>query len=69
MDVFSFVVKEMMIGKFMKRVILLNIFKLYDLLGLVFVVMIKVKIVLQNIWRLKYYDWDDFFFDDMVELW
>lgn len=46
MDVFSFVVKEMMIGKFMKRVILLNIFKLYDLLGLVFVVMIKVKIVL-----------------------
>ena len=42
-----------------KRIILSNISRLFDPLGLTSVVKIKAKIVLQAIWKTKKFEWDD----------
>lgn len=58
-DVLSFMVKEPNVTKLMKRVVLSNVSRLYDPLGLASAVMIKARIALQDIWRAKNFDWDD----------
>ena len=58
-DVFSFAVKEPNVAKLTKRVVLSEISRLYDPLGLASAVTIKARIALQDIWRAKNFDWDD----------
>ena len=58
-DILSFMVKEPNVTKLMKRVVLSNVSRLYDPLGLASAVMIKARIALQDIWRAKNFDWDD----------
>ena len=42
-----------------KRIILSNISRLFDPLGLTLVVTIKARIALQEIWKMKKFEWDD----------
>ena len=42
-----------------KRIILSNISRLFDPLGLASAVTIKARIELQDIWKTKKFDWDD----------
>lgn len=58
-DVLSFAIKEPNVAKLTKRVVLSNISRLYDPLGLASAVTIKARIALQDIWRAKIFDWDD----------
>ena len=58
-DILSFAVKEPIIAKLTKRVVLSNISRLYDPLGLASAVTVKARIALQDIWRAKSFDWDD----------
>ena len=58
-DILSFAVKEPIIAKLTKRVVLSNISRLYDPLGLASTVTVKARIALQDIWRAKNFDWDD----------
>ena len=58
-DILSFAVKEPIIAKLTKRVVLSNISRLYDPLGLASAVTVKARIALQDIWRAKNFDWDD----------
>ena len=58
-DILSFAVKEPNIAKLTKRVVLSNISRLYDPLGLASTVTVKARIALQDIWRAKNFDWDD----------
>ena len=58
-DVLSFVVKEPNVTKLTKRVVLSNVSRLYNPLGLAPAVTIKARIALQDIWRAKNFDWDD----------
>ena len=58
-DVISFKVKEPNVAKLTKRVVVSNISRLYDPLGLASAVTIKARIALQHIWRAKNFDWGD----------
>ena len=58
-DVFSLAVKEPSVAKLTKRVVLSNISRLYDPLGLASALTIKARIALQDILRAKNFDWDD----------
>lgn len=58
-DVLSFMVKEPNVTKLTKRVVLSNVSRLYNPLGLASAVTIKARIALQDIWRAKNFDWDD----------
>ena len=51
--VLSFAVKEPNVAKLTKRVVLSNISRLYDPLGLASALTIKPRIALQDIWRAK----------------
>ena len=58
-DTIRFEVKLKQEKPYTKRVILSNISRLFELLGLASVVTIKAKIRLQEIWKSKKFDWDD----------
>lgn len=58
-DVLSFAVKEQNIAKLTKRVVLSNISRLYDPLGLASAGTINARIALQDIWHVQNFDWDD----------
>ena len=58
-DTIKFEVKLKQDKPYTKRVILSNISRLFDPLGLVSVVTIKARIGLQEIWRMKKFGWDD----------
>ncbi|XP_028399260.1 uncharacterized protein LOC114522717 [Dendronephthya gigantea] len=58
-DTIHFEVKVTQAEPYTKRVILSNISRLFDPLGLASVVTIKARIGLQEIWKMKKFDWDD----------
>ena len=68
-DVLSFAVKESNVAKLTKRVVLSNIWRLYDPPGSASAVTIKARIALQDIWRAKNFVWDGPLPDDKRARW
>ena len=68
-DVLSFASREIKVEKLTKRSVLSSISKLYDPLGLASAVTIKAKVALQEIWKLKQFDWDDLLPKETGETW
>jgi hypothetical protein len=58
-DTINFEVKLSAKEPYTKRVILSNISRIFDPLGLASVVTIKARIALQEIWKMKKFEWDD----------
>lgn len=68
-DEWSILVKDLDKGKPTKRNILKQIASLYDPNGYIAPVIIKAKILMQDIWRLKNVDWDDVVPNHIKEEW
>ena len=58
-DTINFEVKSSETKSYTKRVVLSNISRLFDPLGLASAVTIRARIALQEIWKMKKFDWDD----------
>jgi hypothetical protein len=58
-DTINFEVKSNITELYTKRIILSNISRLFDPLGLASAVTIKARIELQDIWKTKKFDWDN----------
>ena len=68
-DVLCFPGKEPNVAKLTKIVVLSNISRLYDHLGLASAVTIKARIALEDIWRAKNFDWGDPLSDEISVRW
>ena len=68
-DTINFDVKLNEKEPYTKRVILSNISRIFDPLGLASVVTIKARIALQEIWKMKKFEWDDLLPKEMQLTW
>ena len=68
-DTIRFEIKLKQEKPYTKQVILSSILRLFEPLGLASVVTIKAKIRLQEIWKLKKFDWDDPLPKEMHAIW
>lgn len=68
-DTINFEVKINEKEPYTKRVILSNISRIFDPLGLASVVTIKTRISLQEIWKMKKFEWDDLLPKEMQLVW
>ena len=56
-------------GKFTKQTVLSKISQIYDPLGLASAVTIRARVALQEIWKMKKFDWDDPLPEEMKNMW
>ncbi|XP_068684544.1 uncharacterized protein [Montipora foliosa] len=69
-DTLNFTVKDLRLnGKFTKRTVLSKISQIYDPLGLASAVTIRARVALQEIWKMKKFDWDDPLPAEMKNMW
>ena len=69
-DTLKFRVKDLRLnGKFTKRTVLSKISQIYDPLGLASAVTIRARVALQEIWKMKKFDWDDPLPEEIKNTW
>ena len=69
-DTLNFTVKDLRLnGKFTKRTVLSKISQIYDPLGLASAVTIRARVALQEIWKMKKFDWDDPLPEKVKNMW
>ena len=69
-DTLKFRVKDLRLnGKFTKRTVLSKISQIYDPLGLASAVTIRARVALQEIRKMKTFDWDDPLPEEMKNMW
>ena len=69
-DTWNFTVKDLRLNsKFTKRTVLSKISQIYDPLGLASAVTIRARVALQEIWKMKKFDWDDRLPEEVKNMW
>lgn len=69
-DTLSFTVKDLRLkGKFTKRTVSSKISQIYDPPGLASAVTIRARVTLQEIWKMKKFDWDDPLPEEIKNTW
>ena len=69
-DALNFTVKDLRLnGKVTKRTVSSKISQIYDPLGLASAVTMRARVALQEIWKMKKFDWDDPLPEEMKNMW